>query len=79
MNKYVNIDARNLIMLEGDTAEDVEGLVCNTRKTTYMFDTKKEMNNYLFKRVKKEKEEEERDKGIHVHKFSAIYYHASLA
>ena len=64
-------------MLEGDTAEDVEGLVCNTRKTTYMFDTKKEMNSYLFRRVKKEKEEEERDKGIHVHKFSDFYYHTT--
>ena len=30
-----------------------------------MFETRKEMKNYLFNRVKKEKEEEELAKGIH--------------
>ena len=78
LDKYVNIDDRNLIMLEGDTADEVEGLISNTGKKCYMFETRKEMKNYLFERVKKEKEEEERDKGIHVHRFSSHMWNVNL-
>ena len=51
LDKYVNIDDRNLIMLEGDTAAAVEGLVCNTGKCT-MFETRKIMKYYLVSRIK---------------------------
>ena len=49
-------------MLEGDSAAEVEGIDSNTGKKCYMFETRKEMKNYLFNRVKKEKEAEEMDK-----------------
>ena len=55
LRKYVNIDDKNLILLEGVNADEVEGIFSNTGKCT-VFETRKEMRTYLLNRVKKEQE-----------------------
>ena len=72
MAKYINIDDRNLIMIEGVNAEEVEGIFSNKGKCT-IFETKKEMRTYLCNRVREEKEAKEtrvnsNGKWVKVHK-----------
>jgi len=55
VNKYINLDERSLVMIEGVNAEEVEGRFSNTG-TCRIFETKKEMRTYLCNRVKKEQE-----------------------
>ena len=55
VNKYINLDERSLVMIEGVNAEEVEGRFSNTG-TCRVFETKKEMRTYLCNRVKKEQE-----------------------
>ena len=55
VNKYINLDVRSLVMIEGVNAEEVEGIFSNTGKCT-VFETRKEMRTYLLNRVKKEQE-----------------------
>lgn len=55
VNKYINLDVRSLVMIEGVNAEEVEGRFSNTGKCR-IFETKKEMRTYLCNRVKREQE-----------------------
>ena len=55
VNKYINLDERSLVMIEGVNAEEVEGRFSNTG-TCRIFETKKEMRTYLCNRVIKEQE-----------------------
>ena len=61
VNKYLNLDDRNLVLIEGVNADEVEGRFSNTGKCT-MFGTKREMRTYLWDRAIKEKEKKEEEK-----------------
>jgi len=61
VNKYLNLDDRNLVLIEGVNADEVEGRFSNTGKCT-MFGTKREMRTYLWSRAIREKEIREREK-----------------
>ena len=51
----MNIDERQMLLMEGDTAAEVEGLDSNTGKCT-VFENRRIMKYYLFNRVELEKE-----------------------
>ena len=55
LDKYVNIDERQMLLMEGDTAAEVEGLDSNTGKCT-VFENRRIMKYFLFNRVGLEKE-----------------------
>ena len=55
LDKYVNIDERQMLLMEGGTAAEVEGLDSNTGKCT-VFENRRIMKYYLFNRVGLEKE-----------------------
>jgi len=57
LRKYVNIDDKNLILLEGVNADEVAGIFSNTGKCT-MFETRKEMRTYLYRRNRINEEKE---------------------
>jgi len=61
VNKYLNLDDRNLVLIEGVNADEVEGRFSNTGECT-MFGTKREMRTYLWNRAIREKEKKEGEK-----------------
>merc|ERR1711942_143056 len=61
VNKSLNLDDRNLVLIEGVNADEVEGRFSNRGECT-MFGTKREMRTYLWNRAIREKEKKEGEK-----------------
>ena len=57
IGKYINIDDKNLITLEGESAAEVEGISSQTKKECHFFITRKDMRTEMFNRVSEDKRE----------------------